>query len=89
MADIIDETFRLIQRLFRHVRIPYTIIGGYAAGVWGLSQPTEVALIGDAATVSGEIKRLEDLGVTDLCGYAFQADADAFERTVDFLGSLP
>ena len=50
--------------------------------------PTEVALIGDAATVSGEIKRLEDLGVTDLCGYAFQADTDAFERTVDFLGSL-
>ncbi len=54
----------------------------------GLSQPTEVALIGDAATVSGEIKRLEDLGVTDLCGYAFQAEGDAFERTVDFLGSL-
>lgn len=54
----------------------------------GLSEPTEVALIGDAATVSGEIKRLEDLGVTDLCGYAFQADGDAFERTVDFLGSL-
>ena len=54
----------------------------------GLKEPTEVALIGDAATVSGEIKRLEDLGVTDLCGYAFQAEADAFERTVDFLGSL-
>ena len=54
----------------------------------GLSQPTEVALIGDAATVSGEIKRLEDLGVTDLCGYSFLAGEDAFERTVDFLGSL-
>lgn len=42
----------------------------------------------DAAVVSGEIKRLEDLGVTDLCGFVFQAEDDAFERTVDFLGSL-
>ena len=40
MADIIDETFRLIQRLFRHVRIPYAIIGGYAAGVWGVERAT-------------------------------------------------
>ena len=54
----------------------------------GLSDPTKVALIGDAATVSGEIKRLEDLGVTDVCGYDFMADDDGFERTVDFLGSL-
>ena len=54
----------------------------------GLSEPTEVALIGDTATVSGEIKRLEDLGVTDLCAYGFEADGDAFERTIDFLGSL-
>ncbi len=42
----------------------------------------------DAATVSADIKRLEDLGVTDLCGFVFQAEADVFERTVDFLGSL-
>ncbi len=53
-----------------------------------VGMPTEVALVGDAATVSGEIKRLEDLGVTDLCAYAFLADDDAFERTADFLGAL-
>ena len=54
----------------------------------GLGEPPEVALIGDAATVSGEIKRLEDIGVTDLCGFVFNADDGAFERTIDFLGSL-
>ena len=54
----------------------------------GLSEPTQVALIGDAATVSVQIKRLEDSGVTDLCGYSFLGDDDAFERTADFLGSL-
>ncbi len=37
---IIDETFRLIQRLFRQVRIPYAIIGGYAASVWGVERAT-------------------------------------------------
>ncbi len=54
----------------------------------GLDQPTEVALLGNAATISGELKRLEDIGVTDLCAFVFQADAGAFERTVDFLSSL-
>ncbi len=39
--------------------------------------------------VSGEIKRLEDLSVTDLCGLVFQVDNDVFERTVDFWGALP
>ena len=54
----------------------------------GLGQPPEVALLGDAATISDELKRLEDVGVTDLCAFVFQADAGAFERTVDFLSSL-
>ncbi len=54
----------------------------------GLERPTEVALLGGAATVAGELKRLEDIGVTDMCAFVFQADAGAFERTVDFLSSL-
>jgi F420-dependent oxidoreductase-like protein len=54
----------------------------------GLGEPPEVALIGDPATVSGEIKRLEDIGVTDLCGFVFRADDGAYERTIDFLSSL-
>ena len=48
----------------------------------------EIFSLKDAATVSADIKRLEDLDVTDLCGFVFQAETDAFERTVDFLGSL-
>ena len=42
----------------------------------------------DGKLSAGEIKRLEDIGVTDLCAFVFHAEPGAFERTVDFLGSL-
>lgn len=54
----------------------------------GAVEPVEVALVGDPTTVKGELKRLEDIGVTDLCAFVFHAEPGAFERTIDFLGSL-
>jgi F420-dependent oxidoreductase-like protein len=54
----------------------------------GAAEPVDVALVGDPATVKGEIKRLEDIGVTDLCAFVFHAELGAFERTIDFLASL-
>lgn len=40
MADIIDRTFDLLLMLFRRVPIPYAVIGGFAAGVWGVERAT-------------------------------------------------
>lgn len=40
MADIIEQTFDLLQKLFRRVPIPYTGIGGFAVGVWGAERAT-------------------------------------------------
>ena len=54
----------------------------------GAQEPVDVALVGDPATVKDEIKRLEDIGVTDLCAFVFHAEPGAFERTIDFLSSL-
>lgn len=54
----------------------------------GAAEPGDVALVGDPAAVKGELKRLEEIGVTDLCAFVFHAEPGAFERTVDFLGSL-
>jgi F420-dependent oxidoreductase-like protein len=54
----------------------------------GAAEPVDVALVGDPATVKGELKRLEDIGVTDLCAFVFHAEPGAFERTIDFLSSL-
>ena len=52
------------------------------------AEPVDVALVGYPATIKDEIRRLEDLGVTDLCAFVFGAESGAFERTIDFLGSL-
>jgi 5,10-methylenetetrahydromethanopterin reductase len=52
------------------------------------AEPVDVALVGDQATIKDEIKRLEDIGVTDVCAFVFRAESGAFERTVDFLGTL-
>jgi 5,10-methylenetetrahydromethanopterin reductase len=54
----------------------------------GAQEPVDVALVGDPATVTGGLKRLEDIGVTDLCAFVFHAEPGAFERTIDFLSSL-
>ncbi len=54
----------------------------------GAAEPVDVALVGDPATVKGELRRLEDIGVTDLCAFVFHAEPGAFERTIDFLSSL-
>jgi F420-dependent oxidoreductase-like protein len=54
----------------------------------GVAEPVDVALVGSPATVKGEIQRLEDIGVTDLCAFVFHAEPGAFERTVDFLSSI-
>lgn len=54
----------------------------------GAQEPVDVALVGNPVTVKGEIKRLEDIGVTDLCAFVFHAEPGAFERTIDFLSSL-
>ncbi len=53
----------------------------------GAAEPVDVALVGGPATVKDEIKRLEDIGVTDLCAFVFHAEPGAFERTIDFLGN--
>jgi hypothetical protein len=40
LADIIEQAFALLQQLFRQVTIPYTVVGGFAVGVWGVERAT-------------------------------------------------
>jgi F420-dependent oxidoreductase-like protein len=54
----------------------------------GAQEPVDVALVGDPAAVKSEIKRLADIGVTDLCAFVFHAEPGAFERTIDFFSTL-
>ncbi|MDP8952717.1 MAG: TIGR03564 family F420-dependent LLM class oxidoreductase [Actinomycetota bacterium] len=55
----------------------------------GVAGPADVALVGDAATVEAELRRLADTGVTELMAAPFPADEGATERTLDFLAAFP
>jgi F420-dependent oxidoreductase-like protein len=51
----------------------------------GVSGPADIPLVGDTATVEAELRRLAEIGVTDLLAVPFPADAGAMARTIDFL----
>jgi alkanesulfonate monooxygenase SsuD/methylene tetrahydromethanopterin reductase-like flavin-dependent oxidoreductase (luciferase family) len=55
----------------------------------GVAGPADIALVGDAATVEAELRRLADTGVTEVMAVPFPADEGAIERTLDFLAALP
>lgn len=54
----------------------------------GAAGPADVAIVGDENALRSDIKRLEDMGVTDFSANVVATDDAAFERTLQFLASL-
>ena len=54
----------------------------------GVEGPADLAIAGDENLVRGEIKRLEDAGVTDFNAAIMDVEAGAYDRTLEFLASL-
>ncbi len=54
----------------------------------GARGPEDIAILGDENLLRGELKRLEDIGVTDFNGAIMDVDAGAHDRTLEFLASL-
>ena len=54
----------------------------------GVAGPADIAILGDENLLRGEIKRLEDAGVTDFNAAIMNVEDGAFERTLEFLASL-
>ncbi len=54
----------------------------------GVAAPENLALLGDENFLRGELKRLEDMGVTDFNGAVMGVEPGGYERTLDFLASL-
>ena len=54
----------------------------------GAEGPADIAIAGDENLVRGEIKRLEDIGVTDFNAAIMDVETGAYDRTLEFLGSL-
>ncbi len=53
----------------------------------GAGGPEDVAIVGSAAEVAAEVRRLADMGVTDFCGAPF-GTRDEMRTTVDTLAAL-
>ena len=54
----------------------------------GARGPEDVAILGDENLLRGEIKRLEDMGVTHFNAAIMGVEEGAYDRTLEFLGSL-
>ena len=54
----------------------------------GVAGPADIAIVGDENLVRGEIKRLENIGVTDFNAAIMDVEEGAYDRTLEFLSSL-
>lgn len=54
----------------------------------GADGPADIAIVGDENTLRGEIKRFEDMGVTDFNAAIMGVEEGAQARTMEFLASL-
>ncbi len=54
----------------------------------GVAGPADIAIAGDENLVRGEIKRLENIGVTDFNAAIMDVEDGAYDRTLEFLSSL-
>ncbi len=54
----------------------------------GVAGPADIAIAGDENLLRGEIKRLEDMGVTDFNAAVMGVEDGSTERTLEFLASL-
>jgi hypothetical protein len=54
----------------------------------GVAGPADVALAGDENALRGEIRRLEEVGITHFNAAIQDVEDGAYERTLEFLASL-
>lgn len=54
----------------------------------GAAGPADLAIVGDENQLRGQIKRFEDMGVTDFNAAIMDVEDGAYARTLEFLGSL-
>jgi 5,10-methylenetetrahydromethanopterin reductase len=85
VTDAPDRGREMADKIFRR----YGRLPSYRAMLdrEGAAGPADVALVGDAATVEAELRRLADAGVSEVVAVPFPADEGAVERTLDFLAA--
>jgi F420-dependent oxidoreductase-like protein len=54
----------------------------------GVAGPADIAIVGDENQLRGQIKRFEDLGVTDFNAAIMSVEDGAYDRTLEFLSTI-
>jgi 5,10-methylenetetrahydromethanopterin reductase len=54
----------------------------------GAAGPADIAIVGDENQLRGQIKRFQDMGVTDFNAAIMDTEDGAYVRTLEFLGSI-
>lgn len=54
----------------------------------GAAGPSDIAIVGDENQLRGQIKRYEDMGVTDFNAAIMGVEEGAYDRTMEFLSSM-
>ena len=54
----------------------------------GAAGPAHIAIVGDENQLRGQIKRFQDMGVTDFNAAIMDTEDGAYARTLEFLGSM-
>jgi len=80
-----DEAKAMIDRVLSI----YGMLPSYRAMLdkEGAAGPSDVAIVGDEASLRASIKHLKEVGVTDLCASIVAEDAETYQRTFDFLAA--
>lgn len=84
-TNIDDAKAKIAQNLTMYGQLP-----SYRAMLdrEGVEGPADIAIVGDENTLRGEIKRFEDIGVTDFNAAIMGVEEGAYERTLEFLASM-
>ena len=54
----------------------------------GAAEPADIAIVCDENQLRGQIKRFQDMGVTDFNAAIMDTEDGAHARTLEFLGSM-
>ena len=84
-TNIDDAKEKIAQNLMVYGQLP-----SYRAMLdrEGAAGPADIAIVGDENQLRGQIKRFQDMGVTDFNAAIMDTEDGAYARTLEFLGSM-
>ncbi len=86
LTDKVEQARALAAQVFKvYAQVPSYRVMLDREGAHGVE---DLAIIGDEQTLRAEIKRLESVGVTDLCVFPFEVESGEAVRTLELLADI-